>query len=77
MGAKGQVLATDLDTRWMQSVSVAGLEVRRHDVLFDPIPIGPFDLIPAFGHKSEGKEKAFEKTVKGKAASDRLRTYQP
>jgi SAM-dependent methyltransferase len=47
VGAGGRVLATDLDTRWMQSTVVEGLEVRRHDVVADPVPSGPFDLIHA------------------------------
>lgn len=47
VGAAGRVLATDLDIRWMQSTVVKGLEVRRHDVVADPVPTGPFDLIHA------------------------------
>ena len=46
-GTTGRVLATDLDTRWMRSEVVPGLEVQRHDVIADPAPIGPFDLIHA------------------------------
>lgn len=45
VGAGGRVLATDLNTRWVTVVE--GLEVRRHDVVVDPVPIGPFDLIHA------------------------------
>lgn len=46
-GDAGRVLATDLDTRWMGSQPVKGLEVLRHDVVADPPPTGPFDLIHA------------------------------
>lgn len=45
VGPEGRVLATDIDTAWMESAS--GYEVRRHDVGLDPPPVGPFDLVHA------------------------------
>jgi hypothetical protein len=42
VGPDGQVLATDIDTAWMDDT--AGYQVRRHDVGVDPPPQGPFDL---------------------------------
>lgn len=41
----GQVLATDIDTRWLDGGS--GVDVRRHDIGADPPPDGPFDLVHA------------------------------
>jgi hypothetical protein len=45
VGPEGQVLATDIDTAWMDDTP--GYEVRRHDVGVDPPPEGPFDLVHA------------------------------
>lgn len=41
----GRVLATDIDTTWLDGVG--GCEVRRHDVSTEPPPDGPFDLVHA------------------------------
>lgn len=41
----GRVLATDIDTRWLDESS--GVEVRRHDVGAAPSPEGAFDLVHA------------------------------
>jgi SAM-dependent methyltransferase len=41
----GHVLATDIDTRWLEGAQP--FEVRRHDVAADPPPRGPFDLVHA------------------------------
>jgi SAM-dependent methyltransferase len=49
----GSVLATDIDCSWMGDPGAAGepgvvrVDVRRHDVVADPPPDGPFDLIHA------------------------------
>jgi SAM-dependent methyltransferase len=45
VGATGRVLATDIDTRWLDGTP--GVEVVRHDVGTDPAPVGPFDLVHA------------------------------
>ena len=37
VGARGYVLATDIDTRWIQSNGLSQLEVQRHDVVADPL----------------------------------------
>jgi SAM-dependent methyltransferase len=39
------VLATDLETRFLQAVEGPNLEVRRHDILSDPLPEAYFDLV--------------------------------
>ena len=43
----GRVLATDLDTRFLESLADAVLEVRRHDITCDPLPAAAFDLVHA------------------------------
>jgi SAM-dependent methyltransferase len=42
----GSVLATDIDTSWLDADSPA-VEVRRHDIGTDPAPDGLFDLVHA------------------------------
>ena len=38
-------MATDLDTRFLETLSIPNLEVRRHDIVTDPLPESTFDLI--------------------------------
>jgi SAM-dependent methyltransferase len=45
VGTGGRVLATDIDTRWLDGTP--GVEVLRHDVAAEPPPDGPFDLVHA------------------------------
>lgn len=45
VGMSGSVLATDLDTRFLDAIGAANVEVRRHDITVDPLPAGAFDLI--------------------------------
>lgn len=44
VGPAGSVLTTDIDTRHLQRLRLTNVEVRRHDVLADPLPGGVFDL---------------------------------
>src|SRR5665647_313396 len=46
VGAGGHVLATDIDTSWLDSGDT-GFEVLRHDVGAEPPPSGFFDLVHA------------------------------
>jgi SAM-dependent methyltransferase len=46
VGAQGHVLATDIDTSWLDT-GTPGYEVRRHDVGSEPPPAGLFDLVHA------------------------------
>jgi len=46
VGAGGHVLATDIDTTWLDSFDT-GYEVLRHDVGAEPPPSGSFDLVHA------------------------------
>jgi SAM-dependent methyltransferase len=45
VGPDGAVLATDLDTRWVEQLARPNLEVRVHDLLDDGLPEGEFDLV--------------------------------
>lgn len=47
VGISGRVLATDLDTRFLESLEHPALEVRRHDISRDPLPDSAFDLVHA------------------------------
>jgi SAM-dependent methyltransferase len=45
VGSTGRVLATDLDTRFLEGPNEPQLEVRRHDISADPLPSGSYDLV--------------------------------
>jgi SAM-dependent methyltransferase len=45
VGGKGQVLATDIDTRFLEALNRSNLEVSRHDIASDPLPQAKFDLV--------------------------------
>ena len=47
VGPSGQVLATDLDTRFVERLEYPNLTVRRHDILADDTPPATFDLVHA------------------------------
>lgn len=47
VGAHGSVLATDLDTTLLDRLGGGCVEVRRHDLLADPLPAAEFDLVHA------------------------------
>jgi len=45
VGGAGRVVATDIDTRFLDDLKVPNLEVLRHDITRDPLPEKAFDLI--------------------------------
>ncbi len=46
VGESGRVLATDLDTRWLErQLRAPNVEVCRHSVVVDPLPEAHFDLV--------------------------------
>lgn len=47
VGPDGRVVATDIDTSWLDAAEVPGVEVLRHEVGVEPPPAGPFDLVHA------------------------------
>jgi SAM-dependent methyltransferase len=44
VGPHGYVLTTDIDTRFLETLRLANVDVRRHDILTDPLPDATFDL---------------------------------
>ena len=44
VGATGHVLVTDLNTRFLDDITAANVEVRRHDILADPLDDNAFDV---------------------------------
>ena len=47
VGDEGSVLATDLDLKFLQDVNLPNVEVRKHDIINDPLPADSFDLVHA------------------------------
>src|ERR1700674_2644062 len=47
VGSSGHVVATDLEPRFLEVIDASNLEVRRHDILREPLPEGKFDLVHA------------------------------
>jgi ubiquinone/menaquinone biosynthesis C-methylase UbiE len=47
VGTSGRVIVTDIDTRFLDSLKVPNLEVRRHNIATDPLPEASFDLVHA------------------------------
>ena len=45
VGDRGRVVATDLETRFLEASKAPNLEVRRHDIVADPLEHAAFDLI--------------------------------
>jgi ubiquinone/menaquinone biosynthesis C-methylase UbiE len=45
VGTRGHVVATDIETRWLEPLAGPNLEVRRHDVTADPLEPSAYDLI--------------------------------
>jgi SAM-dependent methyltransferase len=45
VGPAGCVLVTDIDPRFLESLQFPNLEVRRHDIVNDPLPEAAFDLV--------------------------------
>jgi SAM-dependent methyltransferase len=47
VGAAGRVVATDLETRFLEAIEADNLEVRRHDIVTDALETNSYDLIHA------------------------------
>lgn len=45
VGPSGRVLATDIDTRFLETLNRPNLDVRRHDITAEELPAGAFDLV--------------------------------
>jgi SAM-dependent methyltransferase len=66
VGSKGRVLATDLDTKFLQKLNIHNLEVRQHDILKDGLKEGKYDLVHCRGLLAwlPQPEKALEKMAR-------------
>jgi SAM-dependent methyltransferase len=65
VGRNGYVMATDLDTRFLEAVTGSNLDVRRHDIVSEDLPEGRFDLVLSrlvVGHIPE-REKALRRML--------------
>lgn len=47
VGPRGRVVATDLDTRFLEAIDDPALEVRRHDIMSDALEADAYDLVHA------------------------------
>ncbi len=47
VGARGHVVATDINTDWITGSLPANVELRRHDIGIDPLPEAAFDVVHA------------------------------
>jgi SAM-dependent methyltransferase len=47
VGPTGRVIATDIDIRFLDGVRRENVEVLRHDITRDPVPLASFDLVHA------------------------------
>jgi SAM-dependent methyltransferase len=45
VGSSGRVVATDIDTRFLDEIEAENLTVLRNDLVTEPLPAGPYDLI--------------------------------
>lgn len=65
VGGSGNVLATDIDPRFLESVRLSNVEVRRHDVVVDVLPQRTFDLVHSrlVLHHLPQREKALQNMI--------------
>jgi hypothetical protein len=42
VGPTGHVLVTDIDTRFLETLNLPNMEVRRHNIASDSLPLGAF-----------------------------------
>ena len=47
VGSRGRVVVTDIDPRFLEPLSAQNVEVRKHNIVTDPLPEATFDLIHA------------------------------
>ena len=74
VGPRGSVLAVDADTRFVEKLGAANLEVRRADVVHEPLPEGEFDLVHTrflLQHLPE-RERVLEKLARAVKPGGRL-----
>src|SRR3989442_1429103 len=49
VGSTGRVVATDIETRWLQALGRTDIEIRCHDIAQEPLESSSFDLVHARG----------------------------
>jgi SAM-dependent methyltransferase len=66
VGAHGQVVATDLEVKFLTVLDSPNLEIRQHDIVHDPLEPAAFDLVHArcVLEHLPGREAALTKMVK-------------
>ena len=47
VGPNGRVIATDLETKFLEAIDADNIEVRKHDIVQDPLESDAYDLIHA------------------------------
>lgn len=59
VGPDGRVVATDVETKFLEAIESSSLEIRHHDIICDPLESASFDLIHSravLGHLPERDE---------------------
>lgn len=61
----GYVLVTDIDTRFLETLTLPHTEVRRHDIATDPLPQGAFELVHSrlVLQHVQGRELALQRMI--------------
>jgi hypothetical protein len=53
VSATGRVVATDIDTRFLDALDFPNLEVRKHNVITDALEVATLDLVHVVFHLAE------------------------
>jgi len=78
VGPRGSVLAVDADTRFLDKLGARNLEVRRADVVHEPLPESEFDLVHTrflLQHLPE-RERVLEKLARALKPGGRLIVFE-
>lgn len=79
VGPRGRVVATDLNTQFLDALELENVEVREHDLAADPLDESAFDLVHARSvlmHIPE-RDQALEKLVRALGAGGWLLLEEP
>jgi len=66
VGSAGRVIATDIDTRFLEEIRAPNFEAHHHDIRTDPLPVAKFDLVYArwLLHHLPHPERVVERMMK-------------
>jgi len=72
-------VATDIDTRFLDGLAGPNLQVRKLDILHDPLEEGAYDLVTARAilHHLPGRAKAVERMISALKPGGRLLIIEP